>query len=92
MPQYTNVAQIASLPANSAKAKAAYAIDAASSARVASPQEALAIKQSKTPATSTFKPTAVVDVNNDGRNDAAVGVVTQETPVEQVPVTQIIEP
>ncbi|WP_068034733.1 efflux transporter outer membrane subunit [Psychrobacter sp. P11G5] len=92
VPQYTNVAQIASLPANSAKAKAAYAIDAASSARVASPQEALAIKQSKTPATSTFKPTAVVDVNNDGRNDAAVGVVTQETPVEQVPVTQIIEP
>lgn len=92
VPQYTNVAQIASLPENSAKAKAAYAIDAASSARVASPQEALAIKQSKTPATSTFKPTAVVDVNNDGRNDAAVGVVTQETPVEQVPVTQIIEP
>jgi len=92
VPQYTNVAQIASLPANSAKAKAAYAIDSASSARVASPQEALAIKQSKTPATSTFKPTAVVDVNNDGRNDAAVGIVTQETPVEQVPVTQIIEP
>lgn len=92
VPQYTNVAQIASLPANSAKSKAAYAIDAASSARVASPKEALAIKQSKTPATSTFKPTAVVDVNNDGRNDAAVGVVTQETPVEQVPVTQIIEP
>ena len=92
VPKYTNVAQIANLPANSAKAKAAYAIDAAGSARVASPQEALAIKQSKTPATSTFKPTAVVDVNNDGKKDAAVGIVTQETPVEQVPVTQIIEP
>ncbi len=92
VPQYTNVAQIANLPANSAKAKAAYAIDAAGSARVASPQEALAIKQSKTPATSTFNPTAVVDVNNDGKKDAAVGIVTQETPVEQVPVTQIIEP
>lgn len=92
VPQYTNAAQIANLPANSAKAKAAYAIDAASSARVASPQEAVSIKQSKTPATSTFNPTAVVDVNNDGKKDAAVGIVTQETPVEQVPVTQIIEP
>lgn len=92
VPQYTNVAQIANLPANSARAKAAYAIDAAGSARVASPQEALAIKESKTPATSTFNPTAVVDVNNDGKKDAAVGIVTQETPVEQVPVTQIIEP
>ena len=37
VPQYTNVAQIANLPANSARAKAAYAIDAAGSARVASP-------------------------------------------------------
>ena len=92
VPQYTNLAQVANLPANSAKAKAAYAIDAAGSARVASPQEALEIKQSKTPATSTFKPTAIVDVDNDGKKEAAVGIVTQETPTEQAPVTQIIEP
>ena len=92
VPQYTNLAQIANLPANSAKAKASYAINAAGSARVASPQEALEIKQSKTPATSTFKPTAIVDVDNDGKNEAAVGIVTQETPADQAPITQIIEP
>lgn len=92
VPQYTNVAQVGNSPANNAKSKAAYALDAASSARVASPQEAIAIKQSKSPATATFKPTAVVDVNNDGRTDATVGIVTKETPVEQVPMTQIIEP
>ena len=92
VPQYTNVTQVGNSPANNAKSKAAYALDAASSARVASPQEAIAIKQSKSPATATFKPTAVVDVNNDGRTDATVGIVTKETPVEQVPVTQIIEP
>jgi len=92
VPQYTNLAQIANLPANSAKAKASYAINAAGSARVASPQEASEIKQSKTPATSTFKPTAIVDVDNDGKNEAAVGIVTQETPADQAPITQIIEP
>lgn len=90
VPQYTNLARIASLPSN--KAKAAYAIDAAGSARVASTQEALAIKQSKTPATATFEPNAIVDINNDGKKDAAVGTLTQKTPVEQAPVTQIIEP
>lgn len=97
VPQYTNLAQVVNLPAQSNKAKAVNAIDAASSARVASPQEALAIKQSQTTETTTFEPTAVVDVNNDGRTDAAVGVVTEqttfnETSVEQVPVTQIVEP
>ncbi|MGM8898579.1 MULTISPECIES: efflux transporter outer membrane subunit [unclassified Psychrobacter] len=92
VPQYTNLAQVANLPANSAKAKAAYAVNAAGSARVASPQEALEIKQAKTPATSTFKPTAIVDVDNDGKKEAAVGIVTQETPTDQAPVTQIIEP
>ncbi len=95
--QYTNLAQIANLPANSAEAKAAYVIDAASSARVASPQEAQAIQQSETVTKSTFRPTAAVDVNKDGKADAAVGVVTEEVTlkentVEQVPVTQIIEP
>ncbi|OLF36371.1 MULTISPECIES: efflux transporter outer membrane subunit [unclassified Psychrobacter] len=92
VPQYTNLAQVANLPANSAKAKAAYAVNAAGSARVASPQEALEIKQAKTPATSTFKPTAIVDVDNDGEKETAVGIVTQETPTEQAPVTQIIKP
>lgn len=95
--QYTNLAQIANLPANSAEAKAAYVIDAASSARVASPQEAQAIKQSETVTKSTFRPTAAVDINQDGQADAAVGVVIEEVTlkentVEQVPVTQIIEP
>lgn len=95
--QYTNLAQIANLPANSAEAKAAYVIDAASSARVASPQESQAIKQSETVTKSTFRPTAAVDINQDGQADAAVGVVTEEVTlkentVEQVPVTQIIEP
>lgn len=95
--QYTNLAQIANLPANSAEAKAAYVIDAASSARVASPQEAQAIKQSETVTKSTFRPTAAVDINQDGQADAAVGVVTEEVTlkentVDQVPVTQIIEP
>ena len=61
------------------------------------PQEAVAIKQSQAVETTTFKPTAIVDVNDDGKKDAAVGVVTEETrfnnnSVEQVPVTQIIEP
>ncbi|WP_243453174.1 efflux transporter outer membrane subunit [Psychrobacter coccoides] len=77
-PQYTNLAQIASLPANSAKAKAAYAIDSASSARVVSSKEAQNIKQSEATTKATFKPTATVDVNEDGQADAAVGVVTKE--------------
>lgn len=97
VPQYTNLAQIASLPSNTAKAKAADAIQAASSARVTSPQDAIAIKQAQTTETTTFNPTAIVDVNDDGKKDAAVGVITEETrfnnnSVEQVPVTQIIEP
>ncbi|MBP2281517.1 multidrug efflux system outer membrane protein [Psychrobacter sp. PL19] len=92
VPQYTNVAQLGRAPGNSAEAKATYALNATSSARVLSVQEAVAIKQSESPATATFNPTAVVDVNNDGKADATVGIVTTETPVEQVPVTQIIEP
>ena len=97
VPQHTNLAQIVTGSAKSAKAKATNAIQAAGSAPVVSPQEALAIKQSQTTKTTTFEPTAIVDVNDDGRKDAAVGVVTEETrfndaSVEQVPVTQIIEP
>ncbi len=94
---HKNLVQLVNLPANSNKAKAANAIDAASSARVASAQEANAIKQAQPSETATFEPTAVVDVNNDGKKDAAVGVVTKqttynETSVEQVSVTQIVEP
>ena len=94
---HKNLVQLVNLPANSNKAKAANAIDAASSARVASTQEANAIKQAQPSETATFEPTAVVDVNNDGKKDAAVGVVTKrttynESSVEQVPVTQIVEP
>lgn len=94
---HKNLVQLVNLPANSNKAKAANAIDAASSARVASTQEANAIKQAQPSETATFEPTAVVDVNNDGKKDAAVGVVTKQTTynessVDQVPVTQIVEP
>ena len=97
VPQHRNLVQVVNPAANSNKAKAVQAIDAASSARVVSAQEALAIKQAQPVEKSTFKPTAVVDVNNDGKTDAAVGVITEETTfkensVEQVPVTQIIEP
>lgn len=97
VPQHTNLAQIVTGSAKSAKTKATNAIQAAGSAPVVSPQEALAIKQSQTTKTTTFEPTAIVDVNDDGRKDAAVGVVTEETrfndaSVEQVPVTQIVEP
>ncbi|GAF55584.1 RND efflux system, outer membrane lipoprotein CmeC [Psychrobacter sp. JCM 18901] len=97
VPQHTNLAQIVTGTATSAKTKATNAIKAAGSARVTTPQEAVAIKQSQTTKTTTFEPTAIVDVNDDGRKDAAVGVVTEETrfndaSVEQVPVTQIVEP
>ena len=93
---HKNLVQLVNLPANSNKAKAADAIEAASSARVASVQEAQAIKQAQPIEKATFNPTAVVDVNNDGKTDAAVGVVTEKTTskeanVEQVPVTQINE-
>ena len=93
---HKNLVQLVNLPANSNKAKAADAIEAVSSARVASAQEAQAIKQAQPIEKATFNPTAVVDVNNDGKTDAAVGVVTEKTTskeakVEPVPVTQINE-
>ena len=79
VPQHTNLAQIANVAANTNKAKATKAIDAAGSARVASQQEAVAIKQAQPVETTTFTPTAVVDVNDDGKKDTAVGVITEET-------------
>lgn len=90
--QYTNLARFGKPSENSIEGKAAYVIDAASSARVTSVQEAIDIKQSKTPATATFEPTATVDVNNDGIADATVGFVIDKVPVEQVPVTKVIKP
>ncbi|GAF54030.1 LOW QUALITY PROTEIN: RND efflux system, outer membrane lipoprotein CmeC [Psychrobacter sp. JCM 18900] len=97
VPQHTNLAQIVTGTATSAKTKATNAIKAAGSARVTTPQEAIAIKQSQAVETTTFEPTAIIDVNDDGKKDAAVGVITEETrfnnnSVEQVPVTQIVEP
>lgn len=96
VPQHTNLAQVLTLPTNTNKAKAVNAIDAAGSARVASPQEAANIKQAQGEKVTTFKPTAVVDVNDDGKKETAVGVVTRQTiqnedNVEQVPVTKIVE-
>ena len=93
---HKNLVQLVNLPANSNKAKAVDAIEAASSARVASAQEAQAIKQAQPIEKATFNPTAVVDVNNDGKTDATVGVITEKTTskeanVEPVPVTQINE-
>ncbi|MBE0406291.1 efflux transporter outer membrane subunit [Psychrobacter sp. AOP22-C1-22] len=88
VPRHNNLTQVA----YSDEAKAANVVDAASSARVASPQEALAIKQSQSSTTSTFEPRTVVDVNNDGKADAAVGTVHKETTVEQLPEAQVVEP
>ncbi|MGP5494310.1 efflux transporter outer membrane subunit [Psychrobacter celer] len=93
---HKNLVQLVNLPASTNKAKAVNAIEAASSARVASPQEAGAIKQAQAKETASFEPTAVVDVNDDGTTDAAVGVITEkttfDTSTENVPVTQIVEP
>lgn len=96
VPQYTNLAQVLTLPTKTNKAKAINAIDAAGSARVASPQEAAEIRQAQGEKVTIFKPTAVVDANDDGKKETAVGVVTRQTiqnedNVEQVPVTQITE-
>lgn len=93
---HKNLVQLVNLPASTNKAKAVNAIEAASSARVASPQEAGAIKQAQAKETASFEPTAVVDVNDNGKTDAAVGVITEkttfDTSTETVPVTQIVEP
>ena len=92
VPQYTNLAQVGALLTKDAESQAAYAIDAASSARVAAAPEAAAIKQAQTPVEVDFEPTAIVDIDNDNDADAAVGVLTEETPTEQVPVPQIVTP
>ena len=92
VPQYTNLAQIVSLSSdNSPEAQAAYAIEAASSARVASAPEAIAIKQAQIPSETIFEPTAIIDIDSDNNADAAVGILTEEPTVEQVPVTQITD-
>jgi len=77
-PQYTNLANITSV-ASSDKAKATEAVKAASSARVATVPEAVAIK-SETPVTEvSFDPDNAVDINSDGNADAAVGTLTKTT-------------
>ena len=91
VPQYTNLVRFGDVANNSAEGQAAYAIKAASSARITSVAEAIEIKQAKTPASAIFDPTAIVDIDNDGDADAAVGTIIQDTPVDQVPVTQIVE-
>ncbi|WP_201532982.1 efflux transporter outer membrane subunit [Psychrobacter ciconiae] len=92
VPQYANLAQIGNQNRGNggAEAKATYAVEAASSARVATLPEAVAIKQAKLPAKAEFEPKAVVDVTKDGKPDATVGTVIQETPVDQAPVTPIV--
>ncbi|MGP4714745.1 MULTISPECIES: efflux transporter outer membrane subunit [unclassified Psychrobacter] len=92
VPQYTNLTNIATLVTNNAEAKAAEAIEAASSARVVSVAEAVAIKQEQGSDDMTFKPTAIVDIDDDNDADAAVGLLIDESAVETVPVTQISEP
>lgn len=90
--QHTNLANLvnpANLPAISPTAKAQEAIKAAGSARVASPQEIAAIQAQQPDVAPGFKPTDIVDVNKDGRADAAVGLYTDEAPVEPAPVETI---
>ena len=92
VPQYTNLAQIVSLSSdNSPEAQAAYAIEAACLVRVASAPEAIAIKQAQIPSETIFEPTAIIDIDSDNNADAAVGILTEEPTVEQVPVTQITD-
>lgn len=81
--QHTNLAQLVTLPSQSPKAKAERAIDAASSARVASPQEAAEIKRQQQQTVSAIKVTDTVDLNADGHADAAVGLY-KELPVDDV--------
>ncbi|GAA0322071.1 efflux transporter outer membrane subunit [Psychrobacter aestuarii] len=77
-PQYTNLANLHTA-ATSSETKAAEAVKAASSARVVSVPEAIAIK-SDTPVTEvSFDPEQAVDINNDGNADAAVGTLTKTT-------------
>lgn len=92
VPQYTNLVRLGDAANNSAEGQAAYALEAASSARITSVAEAIDIKQAKTTASAIFDPRAIVDIDNDGDADATVGTIIQDTPVEQVPVTQINEP
>lgn len=92
VPQYTNLVHLGDAANNSTEGQAAYALEAASSARITSVAEAIDIKQAKTTASAIFDPRAIVDIDNDGDADATVGTIIQDTPVEQVPVTQINEP
>ena len=77
-PQHTNLVNLHTAAASN-EARATEAVKAASSARVATVPEAIAIK-SDTPVTEvSFDPEEAVDINNDGNADAAVGTLTKTT-------------
>ena len=80
VPQHTNLAHLVTLPSQSPENKAAAAIDAASSARVASVQEASQILQQQGDTVSAIEITDEVDLNTDGRTDAALGIYHQDIP------------
>lgn len=84
--QHSNLVDLVNTPARSAEAKAAKAIDAASSAQVASVPQAVAIAQEQPKTVTGFKPEQIVDLDNDGNVDAAVGMYADDIPAEQLPV------
>lgn len=85
--EHSNIVDLVNLPARSPEAKAERAIDAAGSARIATPQEVAAIIQEQPAEVTGFKPTDIVDIDNDGNADAAVGIYAEDVPVEELPVT-----
>lgn len=80
VPQHTNLAQLVSMPAQSSENKAAAAIDAASSARIATPQQAAQLSQQQGKTVSAIQITEEVDLNTDGYTDAALGIYHQDIP------------
>ena len=85
--EHSNIVDLVNLPARSPKAKAERAIDAAGSVRIATPQEVAAIIQEQPAEVTGFKPTDIVDIDNDGNADAAVGIYAENVPVDELPVT-----
>lgn len=80
VPQHTNLAHLVTLPSQSPENKAVAAMDAASSARVATPQQTADILQQQGSSISALQITDEVDLNADGRVDAAVGMYHQDIP------------
>ncbi len=92
VPRYTNLADLPTLLTETPESQAEYAIDAASSARVASVPEANAIRQNNAPTRAVFDPKAIVDIDNDNDADAAVGILREDIPVEQKPAPVSVTP